>query len=71
MTDTATAYLGLDQRSATRPGHDLMLVWDERLGWYVAVETTPTETPVVIAYLDGDRGLARAEEMRRALERFG
>lgn len=54
VTDTATAYLALDQRLHTRPDHDLMLVWDERLGWYVAVETIPTEGPAVIAYLDGD-----------------
>lgn len=51
VTDTATAYLALDVRSAD---HDLMLVWDERLGWYVAMETTPTENPAVLAYLDGD-----------------
>jgi hypothetical protein len=54
VSDTATAYLGLDQRCPTRPDHDLMLVWDERLGWYVGVETNPTETPAIIAYLDGD-----------------
>ena len=54
VTDTATAYLGLDQRLATVPDHDLMLVWDERLGWYIAVETTPVEAPVVLAYLAGD-----------------
>jgi hypothetical protein len=54
VTDTATAYLALDQRWATQPHHDLMLVWDERLGWYIAVETTPSEAPVVLAYLDGD-----------------
>lgn len=54
VTDTATAYLGLDQRWATHPDHDLMLLWDERLGWYIAVETTPAEAPVVLAYLHGD-----------------
>jgi hypothetical protein len=54
VTDTATAYLGLDQRSPAQPDHDLMLVWDERLGWYVAAETAPTEPPRVIAYLAGD-----------------
>jgi hypothetical protein len=54
VTDTATAYLALDQRSPARPDHDLMLVWDERLGWYIAAETTPTEPPGVLAYLDGD-----------------
>jgi hypothetical protein len=54
VTDTATAYLGLDQRCSLRPDHDLMLVWEEVLGWYIAVETTPSEAPLVLAYLDGD-----------------
>lgn len=54
VTDTATAYIGLDQHSTLEPDRDLMLVWDERLGWYIAVETTPSETPMVVAYLDGD-----------------
>lgn len=54
VTDTATAYIPLDQRNATQPGHDLMLVWDERLGWYIAAETTPAEPPVVMAYLAGE-----------------
>ncbi|MPZ84555.1 MAG: hypothetical protein GEV28_30880 [Actinophytocola sp.] len=53
VSDTATAYLGLSQRWPERPEHDLMLVWDERLGWYVGVETVPGEAPVVIAYLGG------------------
>lgn len=64
VTDTATAYLGLDQRWVTRPDHDLMLVWDERLGWYIAVETNPTESPVVLAYLDGDTVPAPASVAR-------
>jgi hypothetical protein len=54
VTDTATAYLGLDRRWVAQPAYELMLVWDERLGWYLAVETTPTEPPVVLAYLTGD-----------------
>jgi hypothetical protein len=54
VSDTATAYLALDLRAAAQPDHDLMLVWDEHLGWYIAVETNPAETPVVMAYLDGD-----------------
>ncbi len=54
VTDTATAYIPLDQRSASQPGHDLMLVWDERLGWYIAAETIPAEPPVVMAYLAGE-----------------
>jgi hypothetical protein len=54
VTDTATAYIALDQRSVTQLGHDLMLVWDERLGWYIAAETIPAEAPVVMAYLEGE-----------------
>jgi Family of unknown function (DUF6292) len=53
VSDTATAYLGLDQRYPTRPDQDLMLVWDERLGWYIGVETVPSEPPRVLAYLAG------------------
>jgi hypothetical protein len=71
VTDTATAYLGLDQRWATQPDHDLMLVWDERLGWYIAVETSPNETPVVLAYLDGDTVPAPATVSRFVTDTAG
>lgn len=46
VSDTATAYLGLEG-----PGRDLMLLWNERRGWSIAVETDPTEKPVVVAHL--------------------
>ena len=54
VSDTATAYLGLTTRSDGYPSRDLMLVWDERLGWRVAVETAPDEAPLVIGHHDGD-----------------
>ncbi|MFC4857767.1 DUF6292 family protein [Actinophytocola glycyrrhizae] len=54
VTDTATAYIALAQRCVAQPDHDLMLVWDERLGWYIAAETAPTESPIVMAYLAGE-----------------
>ena len=54
ISDTATAYLGLTERWVMRPGRDLMLIWTERQGWSVAVETDPTELPVVVGYLGGD-----------------
>lgn len=54
LSDTATAYLGLTQRWVLRPSRDLMLVWNELHGWAVAVETEPTELPVVLGYLGGD-----------------
>ncbi|MDQ7807859.1 DUF6292 family protein [Amycolatopsis sp. A133] len=49
ISDTATAYLGLPRRWLERPDHDVMLVWSERRGWSLAVETDPDEDPVVIA----------------------
>jgi hypothetical protein len=54
VSDTATAYLGLAVRSGRHPDHDLMLVWSERHGWALAVETTPAERPAVLAYLGAD-----------------
>ncbi|HEV7652666.1 MAG TPA: DUF6292 family protein [Actinophytocola sp.] len=54
VSDTATAYLGLAERMPDHADRDLMLVWDERLGWYLGVETNPHETPVVLCYLGGD-----------------
>lgn len=49
ISDTATAYLGLPRRWLDRPDHDVMLVWSERRGWSLAVETDPADDPVVIA----------------------
>jgi hypothetical protein len=53
VSDTATAYLGLARRWSQRPADDLMLVWTERYGWMVAVETEPGKAPVVLAYFAG------------------
>lgn len=71
VTDTATAYIALDQRSTTRPDHDLMLVWDERLGWYIAVETTPEEPAEIVAYLSGDAVPAPAAVARFVADTAG
>lgn len=54
VSDTATAYLALTTRSPSYPDRDLMLVWSERCGWALAVETAPTEAPTVLAYLGAD-----------------
>lgn len=54
ISDTATAYLGLADRSAERPGQDLMLVWSEQQGWSVVVETDPAEASRVIAEFGSD-----------------
>lgn len=53
ISDTVTAYLGLPDRCPDSPNRDLMLVWNERDGWLVAVETQPTEPTRVLGYLGG------------------
>ncbi len=53
VTDTATAYLGLACGAVGRPHRDLMLVWDERLGWSVAIEPRGNDHPPVIRHLRG------------------
>ncbi|ALG15054.1 hypothetical protein AOZ06_25280 [Kibdelosporangium phytohabitans] len=54
ISDTATAYVALARRWSARPSRDLMLVWSERTGWAVSVETDPAEAPITIARLHGD-----------------
>ncbi len=53
ISDTVTVYLGLPDRFADAPNRDLMLVWNERDGWLVAVENQPREPIQVIGYLGG------------------
>ncbi|MFI9382272.1 DUF6292 family protein [Kutzneria sp. NPDC052558] len=53
VSDTATAYIGLT-RKGPRYGRDLMLVWSERDGWAVLVETDPSEASIVVSRLGGD-----------------
>ncbi len=65
ISDTATAYLGLSRPWPGRPRHDVMLVWSERRGWTVAVETAPTEDPVVLARWPGDELVPPPEEVAR------
>ncbi|WP_116101156.1 DUF6292 family protein [Amycolatopsis thermalba] len=65
ISDTATAYLGLTRRWPTRPGEDLMLVWSERNGWAVAVETDPGETPMVLAWFAGEDVVPEPAEVAR------
>ncbi|WP_116049853.1 DUF6292 family protein [Amycolatopsis palatopharyngis] len=54
VSDTATAYLALAGRWHERADQDLMLVWSERHGWVLAVETDPAEPALVVDYLGGN-----------------
>jgi hypothetical protein len=49
ISDTATAYVGLSRPWPGQSHRDVMLVWSEQRGWSIAVETRPTESPVVVA----------------------
>ncbi|WP_410626591.1 DUF6292 family protein [Amycolatopsis sp. cmx-8-4] len=68
ISDTATAYLGLSRPWPGRPRHDVMLVWSERRGWTVAVETAPIEDPVVLARWPGDELVPPPEEVARFVD---
>jgi hypothetical protein len=68
ISDTATAYLALAPRWSGRPAADLMLVWGERHGWAVAVETDPGDEPMVVAYLGGDDLVPEPSAVARFVE---
>ncbi|WP_370942951.1 DUF6292 family protein [Amycolatopsis sp. cg5] len=61
VSDTATAYVGLSERRADRPDRDLMLIWSERHGWAIAVETEPDRA----AYLGGEDPVPEPAEVAR------
>ncbi|MET0234116.1 MAG: DUF6292 family protein [Kibdelosporangium sp.] len=65
ISDTATAYIALTRRWPGRPGRDLMLVWGERTGWIVSVETDPGEEPFVVARLGGTDPVPEPEVVAR------
>lgn len=53
MARPASAYLALDGHLTGYPGRDVALLWDERQGWSVAVETHSGEDLLLVAYLGG------------------
>ncbi|MEU3622848.1 hypothetical protein BS329_09420 [Amycolatopsis coloradensis] len=50
LEPTAGAYIALDRRLPDHPDQDVALVWDERYGWSVALETNSSEDLVMVAY---------------------
>jgi hypothetical protein len=44
----ATAYVALDGQFSDFPGRDVALLWDERYGWSLAVETHSGEDLIVV-----------------------
>lgn len=52
VAEMSTAYVAVGERSLDYPDRDVMLLWDERIGWLVALEARPDEEPVVLAHIN-------------------
>ncbi|GAA3057145.1 DUF6292 family protein [Actinokineospora globicatena] len=59
-----SAYVALDTRLRSHPGRDVALLWDERSGWAIAVETHSGEDLIVLRYLGGTAVPASVEVAR-------
>lgn len=60
----ASVYLALDDTHADFPDRDVALLWDERHGWALAIETHSGEDLIVLSYL-GDHLLPTAGRVSR------
>lgn len=67
-----SAYIAMDWRLNRFPDRDAALLWDERHGWAVAVETHSGEDLIVLAYLGGGSadGLDSVVANPRVVTRF-
>lgn len=54
LHDPVSAYLALDRRVPGHGGQDLALLWDERVGWALGVETEGSADVGVLGYLAVD-----------------
>src|SRR5437762_983395 len=50
----ANAYIALGERMSLFPTSDTALIWDERHGWAIGIETSASEDLVVPAYVGDD-----------------
>jgi hypothetical protein len=64
LADEAAAYIALDEQLPSRPGRDVALVWDDRRGWAIAVETRSGEDLLMVAWY-GPELLPAAQEVVR------
>ena len=60
-----SAYIALDVRLPHYPGRDVALLWDERYGWSVAIETHSGEDLIVLRYLGGDSVIPAPQSVAR------
>ncbi|MEV4313075.1 DUF6292 family protein [Actinocrispum sp. NPDC049592] len=54
VAEPSTAYVAVRERAVSHPDRDVMVLWDERAGWVVALEHEPGEPPVVLARIEDD-----------------
>lgn len=54
VAESSTAYVAVRERARDYPDRDVMLLWDERTGWQVALEPGPEERLVVLSHVPGD-----------------
>ena len=65
-----SAYLAVDHKAAAYPDRDVALLWDERHGWSLAVETHSGEDLIVLADLDTDEVAPPAERVVAFVEQL-
>jgi hypothetical protein len=51
LDDPVSVYLALDRCSPRHPGQDLALLWSERHGWALGVESVVTSDVLVLGFL--------------------
>lgn len=54
LSQPANAYLALPQRARWLPTREVALLWDEGVGWALAIETGSGEDLLLVAYLGGE-----------------
>jgi hypothetical protein len=54
LDDPVSAYLALDRCSPRHPDQDLALLWDERHGWALGMESTVSADLLVLGFLPAE-----------------
>lgn len=66
--EPAWGYIALAWRLPRYPGRDLALLWDERTGWSVAIETNSGEDLILVTGLGDDSVVPSPARVRRSVD---
>jgi hypothetical protein len=66
--EPAWAYIALDWRLPRYPGRDLALLWDERTGWAMAIETSSGEDLILVAGLGDEDVISSPSRIRQSAD---